>query len=343
MKIITSMAGIAWCVVLYGADNNQLWSLLYGMHMTDNHHQMMQGKQVIVFEKQLRAPASQLIISWNVLRPRMGYYTFYVQARVGNAWGLWYKMAEWGAGVQRSFERLSSSGPSFCYVRFEMPAGAYAHACRIKVEAHEGASLDAIAQVAVSAADYQKFVPEYGFGKNFSYPSVMVHGVPAFSQMQLNHADHDRLCSPTSVAMVLSYLMHHTIDPLAVARGVKDQGLNSYGSWAFNTAYAFDATNGAVFFMVTRLNNFADLYAYLRNKLPVIVSVRGPMRTMPPGKAYADGHLLVVVGWNAKTKRVICHDPAFATSDAVRHSYAIDDFLAAWERSFRLAYVVKPR
>lgn len=343
MKIITNMVCIAWCMTLCGVDNNQPWALLYGMHMNDNHHQMMQGKQAIVFEKQLRFPASQLIISWNIMRPRMGYYTVYVQALLNNSWTAWYKIAEWGAGMQRSFERLSSNGPSFCYVRFEMPAGLHTQACRIKVEAHDGASLDAIAHIAVSAADYQKFVPEYGSGKHFSLPSVMVHGVPTFSQMRLNSVDHDRMCSPTSVAMVLSYLMHHTIDPLAVARGVRDQGLNSYGSWAFNTAYAFDATNGAAFFMVTRLNNFADLYAYLRNKLPVVVSVRGPMRTMPPGKTYADGHLLVVVGWNDKTKRVICNDPAFSTDDAVRHSYDINDFLAAWERSYRLAYVVRPR
>jgi len=80
----------------------------------------------------------------------------------------------------------------------------------------------------------------------------------------------------------------------------------------------------------------------LKKQLPVVVSVRGVLRGMPPGKTYADGHLLVVVGWDDIHKRVLVLDPAFAARQLVAHSYAIDDFLAAWERSYRLAYVVEP-
>ena len=86
-----------------------------------------------------------------------------------------------------------------------------------------------------------------------------------------------------------------------------------------------------------RLNSFAQLHASLQRKTPVIVSVRGWLGGAP--KVYENGHLMVVVGWDAHKRQVICHDPAAKKVSQVVHAYAIRDFLAAWERSRRLSYV----
>ena len=45
-----------------------------------------------------------------------------------------------------------------------------------------------------------------------------------------------------------------------------------------------------------------------------------------------------MVGWDAKKREVICHDPAFDTVDQVYTRYDIHEFIVAWERSRRLTY-----
>jgi hypothetical protein len=52
---------------------------------------------------------------------------------------------------------------------------------------------------------------------------------------------------------------------------------------------------------------------------------------------------LVVVGYDADKKQVICFDPAFDTLDQVEVAYDIAEFLPAWERSNRLIYQVRSR
>jgi hypothetical protein len=333
---------IVWAFMLSSTwyAQNKAWTSLYAI---DVAKRAMDHRSFFV-ERTLSLPATQLLFSWNAWRPRNGSYIFYVQVRPQGAtrWSDWYKIAEWGSDVQRSFERLMDGAPSFCYVRFEMPAGMHVQECRIKVEATGNASVRDIARLSVTAVDYDQFVPEAGKGKTWTLSPVKIGHIPQFSQMQTNHADRERMCSPTSLAMVVSYLLNKTIDPLKFAQGVYDDGLHAYGSWPFNVAHAFNVVDGRYYFAVTRLTSFAQLYSFLQRRLPVVVSVRGPMRSMPHGRTYADGHLLVVIGWDSTRKRVIVLDPAFETNQAVLHSYDIDDFLAAWERSYRLAYIAEP-
>ena len=333
-------------VLLVSADclRAQGWASLYSINIARIYKSRVPDKNTVIVGRALHTPASQILFSWNALRPTDGSYVFYMQVRLHNArrWSGWYKMAQWGDGVQRSFEQLLNNDPSFCYVRLEAPEGDLMSEFRIKIEAQGQATLADVARLTVAAADYRKFTAEYGTGKTFAQPTIRLNKVPAVSQMQINHADRERICSPTSLSMIISYLLKRHIDPAQFARGAYDDGLKTYGSWPFNVAQAYALTDGRYYFTVTRLNSFADLYDFLSRGLPIAVSVRGHMRTMPPGRTYADGHLLVVIGWDNTHKRVIVLDPAFETKDEVLHSYAIDDFLNAWERSYRLAYVVEP-
>ena len=154
--------------------------------------------------------------------------------------------------------------------------------------------------------------------------------------MVLHHPKKEVLCSPTSSSMVTGYLTQKHVDSIGFARKAYDNGLNAYGSWPFNTAHAFEYAKGRFLFRVQRLASFAELHRLLKRKIPVVVSVRGKIAGAP--QEYKEGHLLVVVGWNKEKKKVLCHDPAFTSNDKVRVSYDMRSFLAAWERSRRLAY-----
>lgn len=280
---------------------------------------------------------SQLIFSWNAARPTKGYFTFWGQVRDARTkkWYEWHKMMEWGAHVQRSFFSKNVDGTIYNHVRLDMPTESKADAVRIMVEPHDGADLSLFYALYVSISDLTAFSAEV-IKKPYSAQSVRIWGVPVQSQMVLDHPKKDTLCSPTSCSMLIGYFTKK-YDSLLCADQVFDTGLSAYGSWPFNTAYAFEACSHSVFFYVTRLKSFAALHSLLKKKIPVIVSVRGPLANAP--LPYQHGHLLVVVGWDKGTQKVICHDPAHPSNAEVVTSYPLADFLTAWERSRRLSYI----
>lgn len=280
-------------------------------------------------------PFTQLIFSWNALRPEKGYFRFYVQIHTQGGWSDRYKMLEWGSGVQKSYLQRADNKPSYHHVRLEMPKGEWADGVRITIEAHEGAILSLVHYIHCCLTNMQQFKAESM--PNFSLKSIKIKNVPTISQLALEHEDNWRICSPTSLSMLLGYLKQEKIDPLIVAQHAYDQGLGVYGSWPFNLAHAYEQAPQYQF-KVQRLASFHDLYQQLKRGFPVVVSVRGTIKG--GAKPYDNGHLLVVVGWNNKKKHVIVHDPAFQEHDDVVREYPLEDFLKAWEKSHKLAYMV---
>ncbi len=321
------------------------WSRLYYHNLSNAERAQLQTRSKNVFIKEFRFPVTQMLLSWNALRPHHGYLSFSIQVRdqATGRWSDWMHAAEWGAGVQRSFHTEPLFGPTFNNVRLDMPSHHLADACRVAVQAHGGASLALLYRISVAAADFYRFTSEVN--RHINAPSIDIKGIPLISQMRLDHADRHRICSPTSLCMVVSYLNDHQENPEQFADGVYDYGLAQYGSWPFNVAHAFSRVAGRAYFSVVRLNSFEQLYAYLRKGLPVVVSVRlrGRQRLpgMPQGHTYHDGHLMVVVGWDNVHKCVRCLDPAQPQNNRVPTCYPLKNFLAAWENpaSPRLAYV----
>jgi hypothetical protein len=244
-------------------------------------------------------------------------------------------MFEWGHNVQKSFLEEGSQA-SYLHVRLEMRNNTKADAFRIKIISTEGADFSLIKALAVNTADLTLFEEEPTTTYQ-TLPSCVIKNVPRISQKILNHEKADVICSPTSTTMLTSFLMRTSIDPVTFADNVLDSGLNIYGSWPFNIAHAFEVCQGKFFFSTRRLHSFLNLYEHLGKGIPVVVSVRGYL----PGaaKVMPHGHLLVVVGWDQATKSVICNDPAFESHKNTRKKYRLEDFLRAWERSKRLAYI----
>ena len=296
------------------------------------------NKKRILIEENGAHPFTQLIFSWNALRPEKGYFSFYVQVRdmISKKWGIWHHMVDWGANVQHSYLSKSDGISFFAHVRLEIENRKYADAFRIKIEAQNGASLALLHGIYSAISDFPAFQAET---KIDALASTCVADIPATAQFALNHEDKHRICSPVSCSMMVHYLTGSHTDPIDFALGVFDSGLNVYGSWPYNIAHAFDYCGGKINFCVRRMNSFVDIYTSLMKKLPVIVSVRGNL----PGalKPFPHGHLMVVVGWDNDTREVLCHDPAAEDHAMVFKRYPIKDFLKAWEASHRLSYVAE--
>ncbi len=162
--------------------------------------------------------------------------------------------------------------------------------------------------------------------------------VNGLSQMVLNHVRNRDLCSPTSTTAVVRYLLQNDgIDPLLFAQNTWDRGFDIFGNWVFNVAEAAAQLGPKWNCWVERLNGFDDIYQHLQAGTPVVVSVRGPL----PGSAqpYASGHLIAVIGYDPQQQKVICMDPAFPSHDQTHVFYDLSDFIQAWNRRGRVAYV----
>ena len=326
---------------LYGGDNNMSdWTWIYRRTFDEKLRKAHENKKVILFEQFDVPYFTQLIFSWNVLRPSQGYFSFYVQVRNAQTkkWGTWHHMADWGKGIQKSFLSKSDGFSSHVYVRLEIDNKKNADAFRVKIKPHNDACLSSVCGICVAASNFNIFKAEpVSTARQLS--SVHITGVPSIAQLALDHEDKTRICSPTSCSMVVHYLTGTYKDPLEFATNAFDAGLGVYGSWPCNVAHAFECCNGSIHFFVRRMNSFVDLHKQLAQGIPVVVSVRG---TLPGAyKSFPHGHLMVVVGYDNQTGEVLCHDPACESNDAVFKRYPLEHFLRAWENSHRLAYVAE--
>ena len=286
-------------------------------------------------------PFTQLIFSWNANRPKKGWFTLFVQARDTHThtWSSWHKAIEWGRNKQISYTSSSDGIASYEHVRFEVEKGKKCDAFRVRVLPNAGASIKDMHRIAVSCSDFTHFVPE-NIHDYTSLSSVHIKQVPKRSQFSLSHPEKERLCSPTSCAMIVAFLTKRSVAMSSFASQIYDPALDTYGNWAFNMAHAHTCVPH-IWFCVRRLNSFKELHAYLLKGFPVVVSVRGTLAGAP--QAYNNGHLLVVIGYDAQKKKVLCHDPAFKSDYLTFHAYDLKSFLRAWECSRRLAYCLETR
>lgn len=155
--------------------------------------------------------------------------------------------------------------------------------------------------------------------------------VPERSQAVEDPAIASRICSPTSLSMVLAR-WGHELPTAEVARGVYDHAANIYGNWSFNVAFAASLDLEAT---VARFASFAPLEDELAAGRPVVISHRyGAGEVAGAAVSKTDGHLIVVRGVTAEGDLVV-NDPAADPRDgeAIRRVYRRADLARSWLRN----------
>jgi hypothetical protein len=281
-------------------------------------------------------PFTQLILSWNARRPVKGKFSFYVRIKV-DRWSSWLLYARWGRDGQWGAKYQDPTTSVQVYQDIvQVGLGQQATAFQIKIVPEGDASLTDIygLHVYINSAmtrEDDPIDPDY---------SDIYLPLPGISQMALHHPRCHDLCSPTATTAVIQYLTENSaIDPLRMADHVWDAQFDIFGNWVFNIAEASTYLGSEWDCWVERLGSFYDIHSALQQRIPVIVSVRGPLS----GSAlpYAKGHLLAVVGYDPTERRVLCMDPAFPTNDETHIAYPLADFLQAWKRRENIAYVFR--
>lgn len=159
--------------------------------------------------------------------------------------------------------------------------------------------------------------------------------VPALSQMLEAEAIRMRICSPTSVAMVLGALgMPVTV--AAMAAEAHCPAHERYGVWPANVWAA--SRHGALGAVVS-LDRWDCARALLAGGLPLVISEAHDPGALPGSPLpETDGHLLVLRG--LRGDRALVNDPAAPSADAVPMEYEIGAFGRAWLGHGGIAYVL---
>ncbi len=287
----------------------------------------------------------ELILSWNAMRPKKGFFTFKVSLFYDGKWSPLKKLAAWGKNMQQTFGFAGTSLVHTKYVRVEMQKKILASQFKIEVTAEKGANLSDLHALFASTSHLDAYKKN---NKASHLPSIMIKNVPTFTQWVGRHPRCKDFCSPISMFMMVRYFkktflcedVSHRLTEEELIAGVSqvhDAGLDIYGNWLMNIAHAYQETKGKVFYSVRRLQDFEALHRYLCQKIPVAVSVRGKLKGgLVP---YNNGHFIVVIGWDRKKKMVRCIDPAIKDIKQTERWYSYDDFVTAWGRSRNLSYV----
>jgi hypothetical protein len=216
-------------------------------------------------------------------------------------------------------------------------------------QSSELASVSIDTLVATTSLEYIRFQIEFEDGefalKNVSYTTKQANdtfdldetileevsiSVPAKQQLSIPVIGNS-ICSPTSLAMVVSYY-NELLDPSTSAGLVFDQGAQIYGNWSFNASVA--GGYEGLYSRVEYIRDTATLLSYLQQGTPIILSIRTSSASDLTGSimGYPAGHLIVLTGLMEQDGQwfALVNDPAEYTDENVPRQYPLDQLIDAW-------------
>jgi hypothetical protein len=286
----------------------------------------------------------RLLPSLEPLTPPGSQVCIRVRLRVGDAWTAWLPVGVYGVGAQLPRrERVEPSvGARLKTDVIHCATPARAAEVRLELARAPGAATStpgpAVRRLTVTCWTRRRPPPpparrHAAWGKTLD--------VPQRSQGVEDPAIAARICSPTSLSMVLAH-WGRELPTSQVAAGVHDRGADIYGNWGFNVAYAARLGFEAV---ATHLVGLEELEAEIAAGRPVVISHRYPKGALTNAAVSAtDGHLIVVVGFTAEGD-VVVNDPAAnpTRGHAIRRVYRRAELHRTWQvHGEGVAYLVRP-
>lgn len=169
-----------------------------------------------------------------------------------------------------------------------------------------------------------------------STPPVVLP-VPFRSQRTSRPELAGRLCSPTSLSMVLAY-QGLDLPVLSVAQTAYDTHHDVYGNWTRNIQAAYSLGRPG---LLVRFDSWPNVFSVLRAGFPIVVSIRvepGQLRGAPFKST--EGHLIVVRGYTAEGDLLVS-DPSVSTPEKGELVYRQDDMTQVWfKNAHGTAYVL---
>jgi Peptidase_C39 like family len=288
-----------------------------------------------------RRGARHLVPSFSLLAGPLCSFRFELSGLVGGHWTSWIVSATIGA---YAFPPAPPSGGPLAVDVDLFRATAPVESVRVRVRVHPASALAHPMLVTLSACDLDPVIdvqaghphaprPELGARSKWTNPLR----VPARSQMDEQAEIRERICSPTSVAMVLEYWGKQA--PVKnLAPETFHPELDLYGIWP--AAIAAAARRGVAGYLL-RFPDWSVASWCLAQGLPVIASIRyevGELGGAPIPRT--DGHLVVLTGEDITHVHV--NDPAGRAVGEVPRRYRRGEVCRAWLERGGVGYVLFP-
>lgn len=272
-------------------------------------------------------PFDQFLPSWNVDTEHS--FRVEVQLRGPEVESQWLDVGGWGAWPQSDLFPTKFEGGKVAVDIVKLTS--HATDARIRIRTQGPASIDRVTFCYTDSA----LLADRTFdeGKNLRVAPL---SVPGRRQTVESAELAPRICSPTSVSMVLDY--HGTSKPTAqVAAELFDVENDIYGNWN-------RAVQGAARFGVkghlTRINDWDEAWRLLDAGIPLIASI-GVKPGQLTGAPYpsTNGHLIVITGLDGKGFANV-QDPAAAPGEPTARTYALEELDEVWLRRGGTTYVL---
>jgi len=277
-----------------------------------------------------RAPACHLLPSLALLTPDPYAVRFEVSGRRRGAWTSWIATTTLG---DHDFASLPTTADGLTADIDEIRATPPVDAVRLRLRVGgDGESLHHAAWlVTLSAWDG-------ALGSQGSTPSsILPLAVPARTQLGEPDTVRLRICSPTSIGMVMEYL-GRAVPTMTLADAVFHAPTDRYGVWA--AAVRAAAAHGVPGYLL-RFSDWEAAAWCLARGLPIVASIRfspGELRNAPIPDT--TGHLVVITGLDGNA--VLVNDPVASEIPLVPRRYDREEFTRAWLEKSGVGYVFFP-
>ncbi len=278
-------------------------------------------------------PFNELLPSWNIDVPQGAAFTVELSVRDSIGWSPWLFIGSWGPVPNQDLRTTCDRGRVDIDI---FRSDSFHTAARLRIKAH---GLDPAASLQLHAlsicfTDSTQLGPVCPLTNP---PTQAPLEVPLFSQRLQPEAIASRVCSPTSVAMLLAY--RGVAQPVpALAAEIYDVSHDIYGNWnrAVQAAWIHDVPG-----YLTRLNSWDEVRAHTDAGQPLIISIRAEPGQLG-GAPYQEtsGHLLTILGFPTSTQVAVA-DPAAPTLETVPRTYSLSDLTTVWLARSGVAYVLQ--
>lgn len=276
-----------------------------------------------------RVPSRHLVPSLSVLTELPYAARFELSAWAAGAWSPWVATVTLGPGA---FPGLpAAAGPVTCDADVYTAAAPLERLrLRVRLGGPDARALAGMPWIAtLSSCDLGPVAP------GSATVPVPPLPVPALTQLDAPPEIALRICSPTSLAMVLAY-WQAPVSTVALAGELLHPETDRYGIWP--AAIRAAGRHGVAGYLL-RFPDWESAAWCLGRGLPIIASVRyaaGELSGAPLGET--PGHLIVLTG--CEGTHVFVNDPVAPTAGEVPRRYRLDEIERVWLARTGVGYVL---
>ncbi|MFN0059772.1 MAG: C39 family peptidase [Planctomycetota bacterium] len=291
------------------------------------------------------APFNRVLMSWNIaVASSQG---FCVELRVGRradaSWSPYLEIGNWGDVSSCARAPTEFAGGKVDVDVFHSSTHYDRVQYRIRVTGGGGADAPRLTRFAVCLSDLSDTVSAPAAPLPPQIDAARWQRrlpVPYRSQRAVGDtALASRICSPTSVAMLLEY-RGVPLPTETIAAAIFDREHDIYGNWprAIQAAYLRGVPG-----YLRAFSGWREVEQCIANDQPLVISVRaraGELRGAPYDSTA--GHLLVLAGFDA-AGHVLVNDPAATDAASGQLRYSRADLERVWFATGGVAYVLEPK